>query len=974
VIDGTTNTIVTSIPTAGFHTGIDVNPITNKVYVSQQFAGSVRIIDGATNTVITDLPVPGSPISDLAINSVTNKLYVIRQNIPDVAVFDASTNILLTAVPVPATPVSIAVNPNLNRIYVASGVSSSVVTVIDGASDAVITTLAHGSTGSSRIAVNSVTHRVYVTNATGNLAVIDGSTNSPLPPIPGTGFVGVGVNSNANRIYVGDFSNDAVAVFDGATNSLLSTAPVGDQPHDIAIIPNTNRIYVSNDAGHNVSVIEDLPCGGVSFSGSSNLVGTSTPQFVAIADLNGDSKLDLVVTNFTSVNSVSVLLGDGTGNFGAPASFGIVSPPRSVAVGDFNGDNRLDVAVANFDVNNIGVLLGDGTGSFGPATYYTVGSQPRTIAIADYNMDNKLDLAVANENTNNVAVLLGDGAGSFGSATFFGVGTQPNSIAIGDFNGDNKPDLAVTNHASNNVSILLGNGVGGFSPATHFSAGTVPFYIALGDFNEDNKLDIAVANFGSNDVSILLGDGMGSLGSATNFSVGTSPFSLATGDFNSDGKLDLAAANQATNNVSILLGDGIGSFSTATNFGVGTDPRSLAVGDFNGDSKPDLAIANFGSNNASILLNTFTPPPTADAGESQIICPGGSVQIGGTPTGSGGSGTLSFSWTPTDGLDNPNAPNPTATPSSTTTFTVEVTDASGCKATDQVTVTVVDNTAPVVTANLIHIPSSGDDDDEDDDDDQSGIFGVGCSASDNCDPDPSISSVIETPSLINPNVTFKVKNTKKLTIDTKKNKVTVEGPSPQTFWADVQSAGGISVSDGQEVEMKFSGGQVYKYEFDSAGNLNEVIAPVIVLRCTATDASGNSASATASPVFPTEDDDDDDESVVKTASAQITIESSLPENFALEQNYPNPFNPSTTINFAMPKPGTVKLQIYNITGQLIQTLVQGEMPAGRHSLAWNGRDRSGALVPSGIYFYQLVVQGRTGELAFAETRKMNLIK
>jgi hypothetical protein len=110
------------------------------------------------------------------------------------------------------------------------------------------------------------------------------------------------------------------------------------------------------------------------------------------------------------------------------------------------------------------------------------------------------------------------------------------------------------------------------------------------------------------------------------------------------------------------------------------------------------------------------------------------------------------------------------------------------------------------------------------------------------------------------------------------------------------------------------------------------------------------------------------------ASDRISIGSAVPEVYGLQQNYPNPFNPSTQISFAMPEPGTVKLQIYNIAGQLIQTLVQGAMPAGRHSLIWNGRDQPGVMVASGIYFYQLVVQGRTGETVFVETRKMNLIK
>ncbi|HMP83564.1 MAG TPA: cadherin-like domain-containing protein, partial [Verrucomicrobiota bacterium] len=86
----------------------------------------------------------------------------------------------------------------------------------------------------------------------------------------------------------------------------------------------------------------------------------------------------------------------------------------------------------------------------------------------------------------------------------------------------------------------------------------------------------------------------------------------------------------------------------------------------------------------------------ADAGSDQSICPSGSVGIGGSPTASGGSGGYTYSWSPATGLDNANIANPTASPASTTEYTVTVTDASGCTAQDSVTVTV--NTPPTVDA------------------------------------------------------------------------------------------------------------------------------------------------------------------------------------------------------------------------------------------------------------------------------------
>ena len=102
-----------------------------------------------------------------------------------------------------------------------------------------------------------------------------------------------------------------------------------------------------------------------------------------------------------------------------------------MAVGDFNGDGKLDLAVANVGSNNVSILLGTGTGSFGAATNFGVGSDPFSVAVGDFNGDGKLDLAVANFNSDNVSILLGTGTGSFGAATNFGVGSQASCLRGG---------------------------------------------------------------------------------------------------------------------------------------------------------------------------------------------------------------------------------------------------------------------------------------------------------------------------------------------------------------------------------------------------------------------------------------------------------------------------------------------------------------------------------------------------------------
>jgi Domain of unknown function (DUF4347)/FG-GAP-like repeat len=366
----------------------------------------------------------------------------------------------------------------------------------------------------------------------------------------------------------------------------------------------------------------------VSFGAATDFSVGYKPSDITVGDFNGDGNLDLATTNEGSDN-VSVLLGNATGGFGTATNFSLGIPvgtnPSAVTVGDFNGDGKLDLAAANYLNDSVSILLGNGTGGFGTATKFAAGDRPYDVTVGDFNGDGKLDLAATNISSSSVSVLLGNGNGSFGAATNFAVGTNAyavGSVTVGDFNGDGKLDLAAANRAGNNVvSVLLGDGSGGFGDATNFAVGTSPSDVAVGDLNGDGKLDLAVTNSSSNNVSVLLGDGSGSFGAATNFAVGTSPIEVRIGDFNGDGKLDLATANYNSNNVSVLLGTGTGSFGAATNV-AGLSPSDLAVGDFNGDGKLDLTTVNR-SGNVSVLLNTTTATPTRNDfnrdGKSDIL-------------------------------------------------------------------------------------------------------------------------------------------------------------------------------------------------------------------------------------------------------------------------------------------------------------------------------------------------------------------
>ena len=94
----------------------------------------------------------------------------------------------------------------------------------------------------------------------------------------------------------------------------------------------------------------------------------------------------------------------------------------------------------------------------------------------------------------------------------------------------------------------------------------------------------------------------------------------------------------------------------------------------------------------------------------------------------------------------------------------------------------------------------------------------------------------------------------------------------------------------------------------------------------------------------------------------------VPAAFALGQNYPNPFNPNTTIDFAIPFAGHVSLKVYNSLGEEVATLVSGMLTAGEKQVMWDGKDRYGKEVSSGVYIYKIETGG------YVASRKMLLIK
>jgi hypothetical protein len=371
---------------------------------------------------------------------------------------------------------------------------------------------------------------------------------------------------------------------------------------------------------------------------------------IAVADVNGDGKLDILVTNQCASSSnctngtVGVLLGNGDGTFQQAVTYGSGGyVGASIVVLDVNGDGKPDLLVANVCASignctnsgigdgSVGVLLGNGDGTFQTAVSYSSGGQSSlSVAAGDVNGDGKPDLLVTNlcagtsycgngiVRDGSVGVLLGNGDGTFQAAeSYDSGGYESYSLAVGDVNGDGKPDLLVadvcassSNCANGVVKVMLGKGDGTFQAAgTYGSGGYEAGSIAVADVNGDGNPDLVLANFcaDSNNcvsgvVSVMLGNGDGTFQAAVTYgSGGWGAYSVAVADVNGDGKPDLLVTNDCADDsgnctigtVGVLLGNGDGTFRAAVSYGsAGSGFSSIAVGDVNRDGKPDLLVAN----------------------------------------------------------------------------------------------------------------------------------------------------------------------------------------------------------------------------------------------------------------------------------------------------------------------------------------------------------------------------------------------
>ncbi len=369
------------------------------------------------------------------------------------------------------------------------------------------------------------------------------------------------------------------------------------------------------------------------------------PFALALTDVDRDGNLDALVGN-TFSDSITLLMGDGTGAFSPPTNLPVGPGPAALAVGDLNADGWPDAVAANehSDANDpmvgISVLLG-GPGGFAPAVDYGAGRNPRGLAIGDLNGDGILDLAVANRGSADISVLTGHGDGTFTTPASFPTDGGPYDVALADITGDGHVDLVTANLGAGTVAVLAGAGDGSFAtPQTHPTGGN-PGSLALADLNRDGWLDVVVSHLATDQVAVLLGSGSGPLAAPVAYDAGDGPFDVTVGDWNGDGHPDVAAANSTAGTVSILTGQGDGTLGTPLDLTAGTRPVRVCAGDLNNDGAPDLVTADLVDDNIAVLLHDGPAVAITRHPESQEVFAGAFVQFS---VQAAGPGPLHYQW------------------------------------------------------------------------------------------------------------------------------------------------------------------------------------------------------------------------------------------------------------------------------------------------------------------------------------------
>jgi subtilase family serine protease len=524
--------------------------------------------------------------------------------------------------------------------------AGAMITDIDGATNntLTLTNTQLGDAGGYWVTVSNAIGGVMSSPATLTVVQLPIITSfAPRIGMPGTNVTITGVNFSSvasnNVVFFGAVRG---VVMSASETNLVVTVPLGATLAPITVMVNGLSAFTSQPF---VPVFPGTsPVSAGSLVAIPNLPAGSGPVRVCIADLNGDGKPDLVASSALD-GIVSIYQNVITNGTLAASSFApqrVVLPmlstssnsPIDLAIADVDGDGKLDILATDSDGGIISIFRNIGTNSLITSNSFAdrfdmpADIGVRGLAVLDLNQDGKPEIVTGNIQTATVSIFENfstPGIINFAPAVDLSAAAGPCAVAIADADGDGNPDLVIANNGSTNapVSIFRNPGIAGdidtnsFSPRIDFTGNSSAESLAVGDLDGDGKADIVTGSPAGHTISVYRnisspgGINSNSFAAPVNFGGGGAVTSVALADVDGDRKLDVTfsaenAALSVYRNISTPGYFTTSSLATRVDFGAGESPNGVALGDLNGDGRPDAVFGNFDDNTLSVYRNNST--------------------------------------------------------------------------------------------------------------------------------------------------------------------------------------------------------------------------------------------------------------------------------------------------------------------------------------------------------------------------------
>jgi hypothetical protein len=787
----------------------------------------------------------------------------------------------------------------------------------------------------------------------------------------------------------GFFNSAPVHYTSSKISKYVETADVNNDNYADVIVANTGG------AGDGNTVQVYLNQGNGSFGRPASYNVGAGPTGITVADFNNDGHIDLAVANYgyqAQGNSVSVLINNGSGSFNTALSFPAGDSPYRLSAGRINSDNLPDIVVANLN-GRFNVLINSGGTDFSNRTEYVPGPSTyqnywTSLCLADMDHDNDIDVLYSSSGLytppfNYIYYYKNENGILTSPQAISNDGGSPTHMEAYDINGDGWNDIISSYpnaRFSDGFRINFSDGSGGFLTAVKYDGGQNTNDVMVGDVDNDHLPDILTADSYSMAITVHKNLGNGVFPKQPLYETGNSIAGCVdAADIDGDGDLDVVVSAWGRAGVGVtvkyLLNNGDGSFGPGITCSIRGGGVQAKFRDLNGDNKPDILFAtainsapydfHYAINNGD---GTFGPVQTKPIGS----CGWYDIDAGDFDN-DGDNDVVITEWLGCPGVPNSaqrificlnqgnavfsnpiiKVVSPEPTPIGLGDFNKDgnldiVTGVVGAKLEINLGLGNGDFMAPVgysfgwqgIAEDLVVADFNND----------SNLDIASCNLFENYwisifkgNGDGTFQAPQNLPTAYSPDL------------------LNVEGITCGDLDNDGDKDIMVSNAPSKALSLYYNNGDgTFEYRM-RAGSNNGAWSPFF--GDFDNDGRGDVVGVGALPLFGLENAivfvKGKNTGLIAVSNTQTTV----PHAYVLGQNYPNPFNPTTSIKYSLPNSGIVTLSVYDMTGKLVEQLLNSYMSAGTYEIKW---DASG--YASGVYFYTMKTKD------FTETKKMVLIK